>query len=69
MIITKHHQKIFVAVNGEVSTTTLADDLPIWRVKTAAHAVVWSLQSPDKPFQSLTTAMTHHRELSRRSWA
>lgn len=55
-IIVKHHNYICVAVNGQVSTTELATDLPIWRVKTAARASVWWLQNPAKPFEALTTA-------------
>jgi hypothetical protein len=56
-IVVKHLQTIFVAVNGQVSTTKLADDLDIWRVKTAAHAAVWWLQNPSKSFESITTAL------------
>ena len=57
-IIVKHLQTIFVAVNGQVSTTKLADDLDIWRVKTAARAAVWWLQNPTKPFEAFSTAVT-----------
>jgi hypothetical protein len=56
-IIVKHHDSIAVAVNGQVSSTKLHTDMPVWRVKTAAHASVWWLQNPDKPFQALTTAV------------
>jgi hypothetical protein len=56
-IIVKHLQTIFVAVNGQVSTTKLAEDLDIWRVKTAARAAVWWLQNPTKPFEALTSAI------------
>jgi hypothetical protein len=55
-VITKHLENIFVAVNGQVSTTKLKVDPEIWRVKTAAHAAVWWLQNPAKPFEALTTA-------------
>ncbi len=57
-IIVKHLQTIFVAVHGEVSSTSLSQDLDIWRVKTAAHASVWWLQNPSKPFEALTTSLT-----------
>jgi hypothetical protein len=60
-IVVKHLQTIFVAVNGQVSTTKLADDLDIWRVKTAAHAAVWWLQNPSKSFESMTTALVDIR--------
>jgi len=56
-IIVKHHQVLLVAVDGQVSTTALATDIPIWRVKAAAHASVWWLQNPNKPFEALTTAL------------
>lgn len=56
-IITKHLQTIFVAVNGQVSTTKLDQDVEFWRVKTAAHAGVWWLQNPAKPFEALTTSL------------
>jgi NAD(P)H-hydrate repair Nnr-like enzyme with NAD(P)H-hydrate dehydratase domain len=57
-IITKHLDTIFVAVDGQVSTTKLTADLPVWRVRAAAHAAVWWLQNPTKPFEALTTAVT-----------
>jgi ADP-dependent NAD(P)H-hydrate dehydratase / NAD(P)H-hydrate epimerase len=56
-IIVKHLDTIFVAVNGQVSTTKLAVEQPVWRVKTAAAASVWWLQNPAKVFESLTAAV------------
>ena len=38
-IIVKHLDTLFVAVNGQVSTTRLAKDIPVWRLKTAAMLV------------------------------
>ena len=55
-IVTKHLDSVFVAVNGQVSSTKLTEDPPVWRVNTAAHAAVWWLQSPTKAFDALTTA-------------
>ena len=55
-IITKHLDTLFVAVNGRVSTTKLAEDLDIWRVKIATRAAVWWLQNPSRPFEALTTS-------------
>jgi hypothetical protein len=56
-IIVKHLDTMFVAVNGQVSTTKLSEDVEIWRVATAAQAAVWWLQNPSKPFEALTTAV------------
>jgi ADP-dependent NAD(P)H-hydrate dehydratase / NAD(P)H-hydrate epimerase len=56
-IIIKHLQTIFVAVDGQVSTTKLPEDIDIWRVKTAARAAVWWLQNPAKPFEALTASL------------
>jgi hypothetical protein len=55
-IIVKHLTQLFVAVNGEVSSTKLAPDMPIWRLKTATHSAVWWVQNPGKPFEALTAA-------------
>jgi len=56
-IITRHQGHYIVATNGQVSTTPLKSEKPIWRVATAAAASVWWLQNPAKPFQALTTAV------------
>jgi len=56
-IIVKHQGTFFVAVNGRVSTTKLEEEMPIWRVHIAAHAVVWWLQNPSRVFEALTTSI------------
>ena len=56
-IITRHQSCCVVAVNGQVSTTLLKVDSLVWRPPTAAHASVWWLQNPAKPFEALTTAV------------
>ena len=56
-IVTKHQGHYVVAVNGQVSTTKIADEQPIWRLKIATKASVWWLQNPTKPFEALTTAV------------
>lgn len=56
-LILKHLEQILVAVNGDISSTRLAQDLPIWRLRTASHASVWWLQNASKTYQALTTAI------------
>lgn len=56
-IVVKHLKNIFVASSGQVSSTKLENDLKIWCVKTAAHAAVWWLQNPQKPFEAITAAV------------
>lgn len=56
-VIVKHTNTLFVAAHGQVSTTKLPVDQPIWRVRAAAHASTWWLQNPDQTFEALTTAM------------
>lgn len=57
-IIVKHLDNLFVAVDGQISSTKLATNLEIWRVPTAARASVWCLQNPNKLFEALTTAVS-----------
>ncbi len=56
-IIIKHIDTLFVAMKGEISTTTTKVDEQLWRVPTAAAAAVWRLQNPSKPFEALTTSV------------
>lgn len=56
-IVVKHHEQLFVAVNGSVSTTKLDTDLKLWRVQVAARCAVWWLQNPGKAFQALSVAV------------
>jgi len=56
-IIVKHHDHILVAVNGQVSSTKLTEDIPIWRVQTAAHASVWWIQNQGQPFEAFTASL------------
>ena len=55
-IITVHLDTIFVAVNGQVSSTKRSDVMD-WRTKIAARASTWWLQNPSKTFQALTTGV------------
>lgn len=56
-ILTRHSGNWVVAVSGRVSTTKIMDEAQVWRTQTAAHASVWWLQNPSKPFEALTTAV------------
>lgn len=56
-IIVKHLDTIFVAVDGQVSTTKHDSHERVWRLTVASHASVWWLQNPSKPFQALTASV------------
>lgn len=56
-IMVKHLDNILAATGGKVSSTKLAQDLDIWRVRTAAHATVWWLQNPSKALEALTASL------------
>ena len=56
-IIVRHLDTVFVAAEGQVSTTKLAEEQPVWRVRTAAAASVWWLQNPGKTFEALTASV------------
>ncbi len=56
-LVVKHNDQLAVAVNGQVSTTHLKTDIPVWQVITAAHAAVWWLQNPTKPFEALSSSI------------
>lgn len=56
-IVVKHLDTIFVAVSGEVSTTKLIVDKPVWRVLMAATVGVWRIQNPNRVFEALTVGI------------
>lgn len=56
-IITRHQGQYVVARDGQVSSTKVPDEKPLWRLATASAASVWWLQNPSKPFEALTTAV------------
>lgn len=56
-IIVKHGDTIIVAADGQVSTTKLSKERPLWRLKTATHASVWWIQNPGKTFAALTASI------------
>ena len=57
IILTQHADSYMVAAGGQVSTSKLAAPQTIWRTKAAAHAAVWWLQHPQKPFEAITTSV------------
>lgn len=57
-ILTRHQDSYIIAREGQVSTTHVPSDEPIWRVKRAAAAVTWWLQNPTKPFEAATSSVT-----------
>lgn len=57
VFIIKHLDNIFVAANGQVSSTRLANEMPIWRLKTATRSSVWWLQNPSKTFEAISTSL------------
>jgi ADP-dependent NAD(P)H-hydrate dehydratase / NAD(P)H-hydrate epimerase len=56
-IVLKHLDQLHCAVDGQIVSTKLQQDIEIWRVKTAAYASVWWLQNPTKPLEALATAL------------
>jgi len=50
-IVVKHLDQLIVATNGEVSTTKLETDLPIWRCQVATHCAVWWMQNKSQPLK------------------
>lgn len=58
-VVVKHHTQIIAAVHGQVSSTRLNADIPVWRLRTAATASVWWMQNPSKPFEAITTAISN----------
>lgn len=58
-IIVRHMDNIFVAVDGQLSTTKQSGDASaIWRVATAAKAAVWWLQHSNQAFEALSTSVS-----------
>jgi len=55
-IAVQHLDNVITAVGDRVSATKLTAGSPIQTTKLAAHAAVWWLQHPNKPYESITTA-------------
>lgn len=52
-IVMNYESNVVVAVNGQISTTKGEQA----EIIAAAHAAVWWLQNPSKPFEALTTSI------------
>lgn len=50
-LVVKHLETVFVAVDGQVSTTKQPT------TTNAAQATVWLIQNPSKPFEAITTSL------------
>jgi hypothetical protein len=57
-IIVRYEGSFVVAADGQVSTTKQPEPTKTWCSKAAAHASVWWLQNPSKPFEALTSALS-----------
>ena len=57
VIITMHHNHIFLAYGGKVSSTKVISEDRLWQTQTAAFSSVYWIQHPEKTFQALTSAI------------
>ena len=57
MIITKHHNQMLFACNGQVITTERKDLNELWCVDVASRAIVYWLQHPNLPTQAISTSL------------
>lgn len=62
-IMTLHNGFVFVSYGGSVVTSPAESNPPedAWRIKTAAKAAVYWMQSPDKIFESIVTSLLSHK--------
>lgn len=56
-LVMQYQDTMFVAADGQVSTTRLTAPQQIWRVRGAAKASTWWLQHPSQPLEALTTSI------------
>lgn len=56
-IVLKHLNILYVASEGQISTTKLDDDFDSWRIDTASKAIVWWIQNSQKTFEAITTSL------------
>lgn len=56
-ILSRYENTVIAASGGQVSTTVYESMPSVWRLKTATHAAVWWLQTPQKPFEAITASL------------
>lgn len=56
-IVIKRNEHFVVLKQDRASLTPAPMSEELWRVRTAAHASVWLIQNPSKPFEALTTSL------------
>jgi hypothetical protein len=56
-IVLKHLYNLFVAYKGTVVSHKLKEELPTWRVETAAKAAVWWMQNPSKLIEAVSCSL------------
>ena len=60
-IMTQHEGRVLIAVEGRVAETPARDKpgkaAPSWQTKAAAHAAVWWLQNPSRPYEALASSL------------
>lgn len=56
-IVTRFADRLFVTVEGQVADTPTTLSHDTWQTITAAHAAVWWMQNPSKPFAALTSSL------------
>lgn len=61
-VVVRHLDQTHIAVTGSVVSSKATNATDIWRIKTAAHTSVWWMQNPQKPLESLTTAVFEVRK-------
>lgn len=56
-IVTRHQDKCLIAVKGNIGTSPVPGEKPVWHTATAATAATWWLQNPTKPFEALLSSL------------
>ena len=57
IVVTVHHDHVYLGVGGEVVVTPLAETQSLWQTQTATYLAVYWLQHDAKPLEALATAV------------